>query len=115
MVNIDMHHNLTMNNSHRNPLLRNKSSRLVNNLFYNQNFYTTQVSGGVLCDIIGNRYKDGPLGQALKEVTAFAGYSNLSAPGTPSLYMSGNMGFAGTIPSRLLKNQRFHAWKMNLG
>ena len=35
MTNIDFHHNLTMNNSHRNPLMRNRSSRLVNNLWYN--------------------------------------------------------------------------------
>jgi hypothetical protein len=32
MTNVDFHHNLTMNNSHRNPLLRNRSSRIVNNL-----------------------------------------------------------------------------------
>ncbi|MCA1607324.1 MAG: hypothetical protein LC775_18070, partial [Acidobacteria bacterium] len=33
IINVDMHHNLTMNNNHRTPLLRNKSSRILNNLW----------------------------------------------------------------------------------
>lgn len=33
MTDIDFYNNLTMNNSHRNPLLTNKSSRVINNIF----------------------------------------------------------------------------------
>jgi pectate lyase len=87
MINIDIHHNLTMNSNHRNPLLRNKSSRVVNNLWYNHALYANHVSGGVQADIIGNKYKRGPLNPnaAWHEVGAFRGHSDLSAPGSPSL------------------------------
>ena len=61
MVNIDLHHNLTMNNSHRNPLMRGRSSRVVNNLWYNHRSYANHASGGIDVDIIGNKYKRGPL------------------------------------------------------
>jgi hypothetical protein len=96
-----MHHNLTMNNNHRNPLLRNKSSRIVNNLWYNHKSYANHVSGGVQADIIGNRYKRGPLNPnaAWHEVGAFIGRGDLSAPGTPSLYLSGNVGWHQTNPA----------------
>ena len=60
MTDIDLHHNLTMNNNHRNPLLRVRSSRLVNNLWYNLRSYANHASGSVSVDIIGNKYKRGP-------------------------------------------------------
>jgi hypothetical protein len=96
-----MHHNLTMNNNHRNPLLRNKSSRVVNNLWYNHALYANHVSGGVQADIIGNKYKRGPLNPnaAWHEVGAFREHSDLSAPGSPSLYLKGNVGWHQTNPS----------------
>ena len=61
MSNFDFYHNLTMNNSQRNPLAKNRSSRIVNNLTYNNRFYATQLGGGISADIIGNKYKKGPL------------------------------------------------------
>jgi hypothetical protein len=102
VTNIDMHHNLTMNNSHRNPLFKHKSGRIVNNLFYNQSFYTTQIGGGMQADIINNKYKKGPLyGRVyagVHEVEAFAG-NGTTANGTPTIYMSGNIGWNQTNPS----------------
>ncbi len=100
-VNEDIHHNLVMNNSHRNPLLRNKSSRVVNNIWYNQRSYVTHVSGGMQLDNIGNKYKRGPLtgNSTWHEVGAFSGYSGLSAPGMPSVYMSGNVGWHQPNPA----------------
>jgi YD repeat-containing protein len=99
MTNIDLHHNLTMNNSHRNPLIRIKSSRLVNNLWYNSKFRTTMISGGVAVDLIGNKYKRGPVGGSAREITAFAGLVTHSAPGTPSMFLSGNVGFSQSNPA----------------
>ncbi|MCI0628781.1 MAG: hypothetical protein L0387_45250 [Acidobacteria bacterium] len=96
MTDIDLHHNLTMNDSHRNPLLNNKSSRVVNNLFYNQASYVTQVGGGIQADIIGNKYRKGPLfGQSAvhHEVQAFDG-NDSNANGPPAIYLSGNIGYS---------------------
>ena len=60
-TNVDFHHNLVMNNSHRNPLLKNKSTRYVNNLHYNANYYMNSFVDGVSADVIGNLYKKGPM------------------------------------------------------
>jgi len=91
------HHNLTMNNSHRNPVAAIKSMRIVNNLFYNQAFYVNQMGGGIQADIIGNMYKKGPLfGQKAvhHEVQVHDGLSDGSANGTPSIHLSANTGYS---------------------
>jgi hypothetical protein len=91
-----------MNNSHRNPLWKHKTGRVVNNLFYNQSFYTTQIGGGMQADIINNKYKKGPMyGRVyagVHEIEAFSG-NGTTAPGTPSLYLNGNIGWNQTNPS----------------
>ena len=56
VTNVDMHHNLLMNNTHRNPLLKNKSSRVVNNIHYNHVFYSNQVGGNVVHSEFRLRY-----------------------------------------------------------
>ena len=48
MTNIDMQHNLIMNNTHRNPQIGNKSTRFVNNINYNHSAHAMQVLGGGL-------------------------------------------------------------------
>ncbi|MGH8605381.1 MAG: hypothetical protein ACREXR_22105 [Gammaproteobacteria bacterium] len=91
-----------MNNNHRNPYLRNGSSRVVNNLTYNQRFHANHVGGGIQADIIGNKYKKGPMfGQvnaSWHEIQAFSGGAS-AANGTPSIYLSGNLGWSQTDPS----------------
>ena len=101
MTDLDVHHTLLMNTSHRNPLLRNKSTRMVNNLFYNLKVYGILASGGVVLDAIGNKWKAGPINPNPNwhEVSAFSGYSHLSSPGTPSIYMIGNVGWNQTNPN----------------
>ena len=103
MTNQDNHHNLSIDNNHRNPLLRNKSSRFVNNIYYNNCYYINNVSGGVLFDAIGNKFRKGPCNGSInpnvKEIGLFAGYSGLSASGTPSVYLSGNIGWNQTSPT----------------
>ncbi|MGH8611228.1 MAG: hypothetical protein ACREYF_04040 [Gammaproteobacteria bacterium] len=93
MTNHDFHHNLSMNNSHRNPLLRNKSTRFVNNLVYNTQVYRVQIGGGVQADIIGNLFKQGPLDtqDGSKEIQAYF-ENEVSVPSPPSMYLLGNKG-----------------------
>ncbi|MGH7945747.1 MAG: hypothetical protein ACREF9_12160 [Opitutaceae bacterium] len=101
ITNIDLHHNLTMSTNHRNPLLRLKSSRVVNNLWYNHRRYATHMSGGASIDMIGNKYKRGPLNPKATwhEIGALLSEPCCSAPGTPSLYLSGNVGWHQTDPA----------------
>ena len=102
MRNIDLHHNLTMNNSHRNPLIRIKSSRLVNNLWYNLRTYANHFSGGVSGDVIRNKYKAGPLrpNPDWHEIGAtHTAQDTLDAPGIPSIYVLGNVGWHQTNPA----------------
>ncbi|MGH9960539.1 MAG: hypothetical protein ACREBC_26040, partial [Pyrinomonadaceae bacterium] len=101
-TDVDFHHNLTMTNSHRNPLLRGRSSRIVNNLWYNHRSYANHLSGGMSVDVIGNKYVRGPINPnaAWHEVGAtLNGGGGKQAPGNPSIYMLGNIGWHQTNPS----------------
>ena len=96
MTNVDYHHNLMMNNSHRDPLLKHKSARYVNNLHYNTYYYMNQYIGGISADVIGNVYKQGPMTPtSMHEVQAGVGNSS-TASGSPSIYLSGNKGWHQT-------------------
>ena len=98
MTNIDMHHNLIMNNTHRNPQIGNKSTRFVNNINYNHSAHAMQVLGGSSVDVIGNINKKGPLSGTYHEVHAQDNPGD--APiGSPSLYLSGNIGWNQTNSS----------------
>jgi len=100
MTDIDIHHNLTMDNSHRNPLLKNKSTRIINNIYYNQGYYANQAGGGINVDIIGNLYKAGPLNnQNTHEIQGFSALNTDAADGSPSMYLSGNKGWHQTNPT----------------
>jgi pectate lyase len=93
LSNVDFHHNLTMTNGHRNPLMKNKSGRVINNIYYNQYFYINQFGGGGQFDSIGNYYKKGPLYSHFHEIQAFSGSGGGVVYGNPSLYISGNRGY----------------------
>jgi hypothetical protein len=92
---IDFHHNLVMSNSHRNPLMKNRSGRIVNNIFYNQRFYSSQFGGGGEFDVIGNVYKTGPVSKAppMHEVLAFLSAAADAPLAAPKLYLAGNIGW----------------------
>lgn len=94
VYDIDFHHNLVMNNNHRNPLLKIRSARVVNNLFYNQRFYTSQVGGGGEFDVVGNAYVRGPMTNVSRhEVQAFSSSGADAYDGTPSIHLAGNIGW----------------------
>jgi hypothetical protein len=92
---IDVHHSLFMNTSHRQPLVKTPLIRIVNNIIYNWEFYATQTTGGVAADIIGNLYKPGPLWRPSKyeiQVSIVGSCPGCSGnlPGYPSIYVIGN-------------------------
>ena len=101
-TNIDFHHNLLANSSHRNPLIKNKTFRFINNIVYNWSYYATQLGGGANVDVIGNYYKTGPLyknsswaqpGQQREyAIEVFTSSNTTTPPGSPTLYVSGNKG-----------------------
>jgi pectate lyase len=104
VTDVDLHHNYITDGS-RLPLFKLKSGSLVNNVIYNWSYFATLSGGGVMLDIIGNRYKAGPRtpssGPSSREIDA---YNNTACPdnqgpcGTPSLYVAGNTKKDGTIP-----------------
>ena len=96
---IDAHHNLVMNNSHRNPLFKARSGRVVSNVFYNQGSYVTQVGGGGSVDIVGNLFKKGPLTHGFHEIQGFRSSGADAFDGTPSLYIAGNVGWHQPDPT----------------
>jgi len=97
---VDLHHNLFANTSHRLPLIKIASAKMINNLIYNWRHYATGIKGGAHMDIIGNKYKAGPLTDSIRnqEVTVEdSGYGDPSyprsgAPGYASIYIKGNVG-----------------------
>ncbi|MBK7541332.1 MAG: hypothetical protein IPN66_07760 [Candidatus Competibacteraceae bacterium] len=97
MLNIDAHHGFFANSFYRNPLIKNKSFRLVNNIIYNWSLSATELGGGVQADIIGNLYKPGPMylsaeNRRLYEIQAFVAPNDTTPSGNPSVYVAGNMG-----------------------
>ncbi|QQS20556.1 MAG: hypothetical protein IPL87_03215 [Candidatus Moraniibacteriota bacterium] len=102
ITDIDIHNSLFANMHHRNPLVKNKSFRFINNIVYNWAYYASQFGGGVQADIVGNKYKAGPLyktspwvpfdQQREYALQAFP-LGNLStAAGNPSFYIAENVG-----------------------
>lgn len=105
MTDIDFHHNLFSTNSHRFPLVKNKSIRIISNIMYNWRYYATHTSGGVHADIISNKYKIGPLygtGSSNPwnyEILISPAYTINSASGNPSIYVQGNVGPNNSNPN----------------
>ena len=60
MTNISIHHNLFANSQNRDPLMKVASGDVVSNLIYNWSWWATGISGGMVVDIINNKYKAGP-------------------------------------------------------
>jgi hypothetical protein len=103
MTDIDVHHSLFANSSHRNPLIKNKTFRLVNNLIYNWGDWASAIEGTVQADLIGNRYKTGPLYQTISSKAYEiqlnpTGDASTPTLGSPSLYVIGNVGLHNTDP-----------------
>jgi hypothetical protein len=100
MTNISIHHNLFANNKNRNPLLKVASGDIINNIIYNWSWWATGIGGGVMVDIIGNRYKAGPITTRRgRGEIVFKPYDPLAKTpeatgidGDPSVYFNANVG-----------------------
>ncbi|MGB3850859.1 MAG: carbohydrate-binding protein [Tunicatimonas sp.] len=103
IVNMDIHHNFFGNSSHRSPLFKGKSCRVINNIMYNPGWYATGIAGGVTIDIIGNEYKQGPTDMASgrNEVAWRSDYDgpNSGPSGPPSIYIAENKGWSVSSPA----------------
>jgi hypothetical protein len=93
-VDIDLHHNLLMNASSRNPQFSPRRGRFINNLVYNVDSRYAQMVGGVHADYIGNYFKRGPLSAAeIREIKLWPNYDRSWEPGCcASLHVVGNKG-----------------------
>lgn len=97
VLNIDVHHNLFANNQNRNPLFKGKSSRIINNIVYNWDWWPTGWEGGATIDIIGNKYKKGPASGSEREVY-YRPDTDYGVVADPSVYIAGNMGPTNADP-----------------
>jgi hypothetical protein len=111
----DVHHSVLTGFHHRVPKVANRTVRLVSNILHTVAPASSgprcmsNVVGGVAADFIGNFWKQGPHAAPSCEILAATGqYSEhnrgtaFSIEGTPSLYLSGNLGRHGSVPSRLV-------------
>lgn len=104
-TNIDFHHNLFMNIDHRIPMVATSAIRLVANTTFNWGYFAVAL-GGSSMDLVNNNWFAGNLNVGNSNphpVQAWPGQGgNCTAgpacdlPGTPSIYMRGNVGPQGT-------------------
>jgi chitodextrinase len=107
-INQDFHHDVWINIGHRIPLTSVNQWHFVSNIIYNWDYFATGQPG-TAADYIDNKYVAGNLNvgnsnphplQVTLGNNAVGSGSNCTAfcddPGTPSVYMSGNVGPQGT-------------------
>ena len=58
--NFSVHHNLFVSNHHRNPLITNGGTEVINNVVYNWRSWAAGSSAASRIDYINNYYKPGP-------------------------------------------------------
>lgn len=97
MTGLDLHHSVLANSSHRNPMIKNREFRMVNNAIYNWGDWAAGVYGTGQVDVIGNKFKAGPLymtesTKAYEIHSEPTGNSTTATTGTQSLYVVGNIG-----------------------
>ena len=97
MKDISIHHNLFASNHHRNPMMKIKEVKFINNLVYNWDYYASATTGGVRLDIIGNKYKMGPTTPSYRyhelivKTQAEVADGSTSVEGDPEIYIKGNV------------------------
>lgn len=96
MKNLCIHHNLFMHGDSRFPLAKSHDAEIINNLMYNWRWWPAGIEGGIIVDIINNKFKPGA--NMLKsydyEVMVRIDWKNQAygPPGKPSIYIEGNIG-----------------------
>jgi pectate lyase len=96
MTDMDFHHNYVTAMNHRVPLVRAKSGRVTNNIFYNWAWWCSHFASGSSYDIRNNIYKAGPVfasGSPQWELGWIDGDVSSTHPyGTGGYYVDGNIG-----------------------
>ena len=97
MKDISIHHNLFASNHHRNPMMKIKEVKFINNLVYNWDYYASATTGGVRLDIIGNKYKMGPTTPSYRyhelivKPQSEISDGSTGVDGDPEIYIRGNV------------------------
>jgi pectate lyase len=91
-TDIDFHHNVFVNISHRIPEIDNKSTRWVNNLTFNWAFYAFAGLGGETLDLIANKWVRGNLNASAQAHEIHVTEQTPDVLGNPSVFISGNVG-----------------------
>jgi pectate lyase len=91
-TDIDFHHNMFVNISHRIPETDNRSVRWVNNLTFNWAFYAFAGLGGEALDIVGNKWVRGNLNASSQAHEIHVTENSPEVLGNPSVFVSGNLG-----------------------
>ena len=96
--NIHLHHNLFAHNQFRNPYIKGKSARVINNITYDWEYWCMLIRAGMTIDIIGNRFKLGsdfyPDDWTHRECVIWSAIpgdnGDRGVPGTPSIHIAQN-------------------------
>ena len=91
-TDIDFHHDMFVNISHRIPEVDNRTVRWVNNLTYNWAFYAFAGLGGEGVDVIGNKWVRGNLNASAQAHEIHVTEKSPEVSGNPSIFVSGNIG-----------------------
>ena len=90
--NIDFHHSMFVNVGHRIPENSNFSTRWVNNIIYNWNYYANEWLGAESIDDINNKFITGNLNAMGSQPHPIHFTTNSpEMSGNPSAYVSGNI------------------------
>jgi hypothetical protein len=90
--NIDFHHSMFVNVGHRIPENSNFSTRWVNNIVFNWNYYANEWLGAELIDDINNKFITGNLNAMGAQAHPIHFTTNSpEMSGDPSVYVSGNI------------------------
>jgi hypothetical protein len=95
--NIDFHHDMFVNVGHRIPENSNFSTRWVNNIIYNWNYYANEWLGAEQIDDINNKFITGNLNSGAQAFPIHFTTNSAEMSGDPSVYVEGNIfGPSGT-------------------
>jgi pectate lyase len=96
---IDVHHSLMMDASHRIPLIGIPNIRWASNITYDWAFYAVQMLGGVTGDFVDSLWKPGPLNNMNTHEVQWGPGGAQEMPGNPSIYLARNLGIHAPNPT----------------
>ena len=99
--NIDLHHSMFMNTSHRIPENSSNQQRWINVITYNWYFYANEWLGAGNIDVINNHWACGNLNSSGPAQTYPIHFTTNSPEmsGAPTAYVAGNIGCGQTAPN----------------